>query len=63
MNGVLTGNHGYDDGLLNPAQIVGPGGKQILEGYRDDVLNGFAPEKPRYNPVRQPWTGATPTPY
>lgn len=51
MNGSSNGNYGYD-GLLSPAQGVGPGGKQILEGYRNDVANGFAPENPRYNPVR-----------
>ncbi|ROV92045.1 hypothetical protein VMCG_09533 [Cytospora schulzeri] len=52
MNGASTGNLGYD-GLLSPAQGVGPGGKQILEGYRTDAVNGFAPEKPRYNPSYQ----------
>ncbi|KUI58002.1 hypothetical protein VP1G_05281 [Cytospora mali] len=46
----MNGNHGYD-GLLSPAQGVGPGGKQILEGYRNDAVNGFAPEKPRFNPL------------
>ncbi|KUI67610.1 hypothetical protein VM1G_03243 [Cytospora mali] len=45
----MNGNHGYD-GLLSPAQGVGPGGKQILEGYMNDAVNGFAPEKPRFNP-------------
>lgn len=53
MNGVETGDFGYDEALLPPALSVGPGGKQILEGYRNDAINGFAPEKPRFNPVRQ----------
>lgn len=29
----------------------GPNGAVILEGYRDDIMNGFQGEKPRYNPV------------
>jgi hypothetical protein len=30
-----------------------PGGKTILEGYRQDIMTGFE-EKPRYNPVSIP---------
>lgn len=50
MNGVSTSNYAYDGSLLS-AQGVGPGPKQILEGYRKDVLNGFTSNNPRYNPV------------
>jgi len=35
----------------------GPNGKVILEGYRQDILNGFEQDKPRYNPVRKPYFG------
>lgn len=31
-----------------------PNGRIILEGYRDDILNGFEGPKPRYNPVSAP---------
>ncbi|KAH8819947.1 Up-regulated during septation-domain-containing protein [Xylogone sp. PMI_703] len=29
----------------------GPSGTVILDGYRNDILNGFEGEKPRYNPL------------
>lgn len=45
MNGGANSNYGYDD--------VGPGPKQIMAGYRNDMMNGSAPDKPRYNPVRR----------
>lgn len=28
-----------------------PNGRVILEGYRNDIMNGFEAPKPRYNPV------------
>jgi hypothetical protein len=28
-----------------------PTGKALVEGYRKDIINGFEPEKQRYNPV------------
>ena len=38
-----------------PAQTVrtvdGVTGRTVLEGYRDDIMNGFAGETARYNPV------------
>lgn len=52
MNGTSTANYGYNDAMLSPTQGIGPGPKQIMNGYRKDVLNGFGSEKPRYNPVR-----------
>lgn len=48
----MNGNYGYDDGLLSPIQAVGPGPKQIVAGYRNDMMNGSESDKPRYNPVR-----------
>lgn len=53
MNGLLTSNYAYEDGLVSPAQAISPGPKQIMEGYRKDVLNGFGSDQPRYNPVRR----------
>lgn len=50
MNGVSTGNYAYNGGLLSPTQTVGPGRKQIMEGYRKDVLSGIATNQ-RYNIV------------
>jgi hypothetical protein len=29
-------------------------GRIVLEGYRSDIINGFEPPKPRYNPVSIP---------
>lgn len=48
----MNANYGYDDGLLSPIQAVGPGPKQIMAGYRNDVMNSSESDKPRYNPVR-----------
>lgn len=48
----MNGNYGNNASLLSPTQGVGPGGRQIMEGYRKDIMNGFAQEQPRYNPVR-----------
>lgn len=48
----MNGNYGDDDGLLSPIQAVGPGPKQIMAGYRNDMMNGSDSDKPRYNPVR-----------
>jgi hypothetical protein len=28
-----------------------PNGRVVLEGYRNDIMNGFEAPKPRYNPV------------
>lgn len=50
MNGVSTGNYAYDGGMLSPTQAVGPGRRQIMEGYRKDVLSGLATNQ-RYNIV------------
>lgn len=47
----MNGNYGNNDRLLSPTQAVGPGGRQIMEGYRKDIMNGFAQDQPRYNPV------------
>jgi len=32
-------------------QVDGVNGRTLLEGYRDDIINGFPGEKARYNPV------------
>lgn len=55
----MNGNYGNNASLLSPTQGVGPGGRQIMEGYRKDIMNGFAQEQPRYNPVRNS-TSASP---
>lgn len=41
-----------DSNMSLRGAVQDPNGKAILEGYREEVLNGFEPEKPRYNPVR-----------
>lgn len=50
----MNGNYGNNASLLSPTQAVGPGGRQIMEGYRKDIMNGFAQDQPRYNPVGSP---------
>lgn len=55
----MNGNYGTNASLLSPTQAVGPGGRQIMEDYRKDIMNGFAQDLPRYNPVRKP-TSASP---
>lgn len=48
MNGVSTSN-AYDGGV--PASLaVGPGPRQIMDGYRKDVLSGLATNQ-RFNIV------------
>ncbi|KAK3314728.1 Up-regulated during septation-domain-containing protein [Apodospora peruviana] len=37
--------------MLAPAQPIGPNGKTLVEGYRQDIINGFDKERPRYNPL------------
>lgn len=56
MNGVSAGNYAYNGGMLSPTQAVGPGRRQIMEGYRKDVLNGITTDR-RYNTVSP--SGAT----
>ncbi|KAL1860608.1 hypothetical protein Daus18300_009098 [Diaporthe australafricana] len=56
----MNGNYGNNDSLLSPTQAVGPGGRQIMEGYRRDVLNGFAQDQPRYNPLNIDRTQSSP---
>jgi hypothetical protein len=31
--------------------VQAPNGSIVLEGYREDILNGFEEPQPRYNPV------------
>ena len=42
-----NGSPGYSSGRT----ADGANGRALLEGYRDDIMNGFAGEKARYNPV------------
>jgi hypothetical protein len=39
-------------GQMGGSQV--PNGRIVLEGYRNDIINGFEPPKPRYNPVSRP---------
>lgn len=50
MNGVSTGNYAYEGGMLSPTQAVGPGPRQIMNGYRKDVLSGLSTNQ-RYDAV------------
>ncbi|KAJ0125027.1 involucrin repeat protein [Diaporthe amygdali] len=56
----MNGNYGNNDRLLSPTQAVGPGGRQIMEGYRKDIMNGFAQDQPRYNPLNVDRTQSSP---
>jgi hypothetical protein len=56
MNGYAQGNERRDNGSRDlRGQAPEASGRTILEGYRQDILTGFEPEKPRYNPVSL-WT-------
>lgn len=50
MNGLSTGNYAYDGAMPPPLQTSGSGRRQMMEGYRKDVLNGLASDQ-RYNAV------------
>ena len=39
-------------GQMGGSQVLN--GRIVLEGYRNDIINGFEPPKPRYNPVSIP---------
>lgn len=56
----MNGNYGNNASLLSTTQGVGPGGRQIVEGYRKDIMNGFAQEQPRYNPLNTDRTQSSP---
>ncbi|KAH8778822.1 Up-regulated during septation-domain-containing protein [Diaporthe sp. PMI_573] len=56
----MNGNYGNNASLLSPTQAVGPGGRQIMEGYRKDIMNGFAQDQPRYNPLNTDRTQSSP---
>ncbi|KAI7788745.1 involucrin repeat protein [Diaporthe eres] len=56
----MNGNYGNNASLLSPTQAVGPGGRQIMEGYRKDIMNGFAQDQPRYNPLNVDRTQSSP---
>jgi len=47
-DGPGSQENAYRLGAREPAS---PSGKVVLEGYQGEVLNGFAGEKARYNPV------------
>ncbi|KAK3944548.1 putative involucrin repeat protein [Diplogelasinospora grovesii] len=58
MNGMSTrpgGGDGYDSGRgrmpVTNGQPIAPTGKGLLDGYRKDIMNGFEPERPRFNPL------------
>ncbi|PSS00539.1 Up-regulated during septation-domain-containing protein [Coniella lustricola] len=50
MDSGSPAGYGYNDSLLTP-QGVNPGPKQIMNGYRADVLNGFGKDMPQLNPL------------
>ncbi|RFU34387.1 hypothetical protein B7463_g1934, partial [Scytalidium lignicola] len=50
MNGYGDGQN-YGPGGQTARGPPGPSSAIILEGYRDDIRNGFEGEKPRYNPL------------
>jgi hypothetical protein len=64
QGGYGSGQNGYrNDENANPRRYDVPGqngprggsqepnGRIALEGYRDEIMNGFEAPKPRYNPV------------
>ncbi|KAK3387607.1 Up-regulated during septation-domain-containing protein [Podospora didyma] len=62
MNGAATrkGGDGFSStaggrfpapAVQPPPPRIGPSGKALVEGYRKDIITGFEPERPRYNPL------------
>ena len=50
----VTGRRpGSSNNAFMESPDVVPSGKALVEGYRMDIMTGFEPERPRYNPVRQ----------
>lgn len=58
LNGgtLAGGQNGYENrpgtsnGNMRKPSVQGPNGAAILDGYRNEIMNGFE-GKPRYNPV------------
>ncbi|RDW65026.1 hypothetical protein BP6252_10677 [Coleophoma cylindrospora] len=53
FGGPLAGSaqrNGYGSGS-GGGGMMGTAGRTVLEGYRDDIMNGFEKESPRYNPA------------
>ena len=46
-----TGSPRLNSPAQNGRNIDGVNGHTVLEGYRDEIMNGFEGEKARYNPV------------
>lgn len=51
FGGPGTQTNGAGNGDVRMMSPTSPTGKTLLEGYGDQILNGFQQEKPRYNPV------------
>lgn len=50
MNG-LGARKAFGLGSDGPFQDVVPTGRAMAKGYRQEIINGFEAERPRYNPV------------
>lgn len=52
MNGVGTRQvYGYEPEDYAPLPAIEPSGRHMVEGYRQEVMDGFQGDKPLYNPV------------
>ncbi|OAA67140.1 involucrin repeat protein [Niveomyces insectorum RCEF 264] len=52
MNGLATRKaYGFEPEASAPLQDVMPTGRAMVNGYRQEVIDGFEPERPRYNPL------------
>ncbi|KAI0384913.1 Up-regulated during septation-domain-containing protein [Hypomontagnella monticulosa] len=52
MNGFASrGYNGYDGGPPSPRPTIAPRAPTLVESYRQDSLNGFEKDRPRFNPM------------
>ncbi len=52
MNGSGTRRaYGFEQESPAAFRDVMPTGRAMADGYRDEIVNGFGAELPRYNPV------------
>ncbi|TPX10556.1 uncharacterized protein E0L32_008442 [Thyridium curvatum] len=52
MNGVGTRQvYGYEPEDYAPLPAIEPSGRHMVEGYRQEVMDGFQGDKPLYNPL------------
>ena len=50
-------SYGAQDQNRQRGRSQEPNGRVILEGYRNDMMNGYEAPKPRYNPVSRKYPG------